>query len=389
MIEAPSARICDITIQGKDSASLKSAPVISTEWISQPFTTWLHSFGLNSVAETPECCHERYIGHGYRPSPSTWLYCLQSAFHPTNETLNVWTHAIPCLLMLRHYWNFSNLYLDDVTNPILYPYWFFAAGVMVVLLGSSCAHLFNCLSYGAREVCFCCDYGVIALQAIGLTCSFTFYLCPYSCIKQWPGIFHVSYVTIMVGNVSTVAISCLTRYPAIPHRNLLRVLSYVIMYIALNIPCVYRYSSASSIAQPNNLTFVDLNLLSLPCNLATSSTSANYFNETCLVMLLGAIIQALKIPERWLPGFFDIVGHSHQLFHLLTACGLYYQSLLIEPALLEALQLNRAGFLQPEDLQITWFTSVLVPTTCAVLSCAAAIYYSVDLHKSHSKVKSC
>ncbi|RWV92320.1 hypothetical protein GW17_00045320 [Ensete ventricosum] len=33
---------------------------------------------------------------------------------------------------------------------------------------------------------------------------------------------------------------------------------------------------------------------------------------------LGALVYATRIPERWMPGKFDIAGHSHQLFHVTT-----------------------------------------------------------------------
>jgi adiponectin receptor len=38
---------------------------------------------------------------------------------------------------------------------------------------------------------------------------------------------------------------------------------------------------------------------------------------------LGAAVYALRVPERWFPGRFDLVGHSHQLFHLFVIAGAY------------------------------------------------------------------
>lgn len=34
--------------------------------------------------------------------------------------------------------------------------------------------------------------------------------------------------------------------------------------------------------------------------------------------ILGAAIYAARVPERWRPGAFDIVGNSHQIFHVLV-----------------------------------------------------------------------
>ncbi|AEE86910.1 putative protein [Arabidopsis thaliana] len=38
---------------------------------------------------------------------------------------------------------------------------------------------------------------------------------------------------------------------------------------------------------------------------------------------LGALVYATRIPERWMPGKFDIAGHSHQLFHVLVVAGAF------------------------------------------------------------------
>ncbi|EAZ20642.1 hypothetical protein OsJ_36258 [Oryza sativa Japonica Group] len=38
---------------------------------------------------------------------------------------------------------------------------------------------------------------------------------------------------------------------------------------------------------------------------------------------LGVAVYAARVPERWFPGRFDLVGHSHQLFHLLVVAGAY------------------------------------------------------------------
>ncbi|KAG5614548.1 hypothetical protein H5410_014372 [Solanum commersonii] len=38
---------------------------------------------------------------------------------------------------------------------------------------------------------------------------------------------------------------------------------------------------------------------------------------------VGALIYALRVPERWMPGKFDIAGHSHNLFHVLVVAGAY------------------------------------------------------------------
>jgi adiponectin receptor len=39
--------------------------------------------------------------------------------------------------------------------------------------------------------------------------------------------------------------------------------------------------------------------------------------------LAGVVVYATRVPERWMPGRFDLAGHSHQLFHVLVIAGAY------------------------------------------------------------------
>lgn len=50
-----------------------------------------------------------------------------------------------------------------------------------------------------------------------------------------------------------------------------------------------------------------------------------------VIYLGGAGVYALRVPERWKPGAFDIAFHSHQLFHVavVLAAGVHYKAVLI------------------------------------------------------------
>ncbi|CAI8610396.1 unnamed protein product [Vicia faba] len=37
--------------------------------------------------------------------------------------------------------------------------------------------------------------------------------------------------------------------------------------------------------------------------------------------LIGTMFYVTRIPERWKPGWFDLAGHSHQIFHVLVVAG--------------------------------------------------------------------
>lgn len=40
-----------------------------------------------------------------------------------------------------------------------------------------------------------------------------------------------------------------------------------------------------------------------------------------LIYVTGCLIYAVRIPERWRPGMFDLWGHSHQIMHLFVVLG--------------------------------------------------------------------
>lgn len=46
-----------------------------------------------------------------------------------------------------------------------------------------------------------------------------------------------------------------------------------------------------------------------------------YEMAMALSYLIGTMFYVCRIPERWKPGWFDLAGHSHQIFHVLVIMG--------------------------------------------------------------------
>lgn len=55
----------------------------------------------------------------------------------------------------------------------------------------------------------------------------------------------------------------------------------------------------------------------------------NYLILSGLLYVVGALLYALRVPERFAPGRFDMVGASHQIFHvlILAAAAAHYISI--------------------------------------------------------------
>ena len=47
----------------------------------------------------------------------------------------------------------------------------------------------------------------------------------------------------------------------------------------------------------------------------------SYFIGLGLLNGTGAAIYGARVPERWAPGKFDVVGSSHQIMHIMVMCG--------------------------------------------------------------------
>ncbi|XP_076823248.1 membrane progestin receptor epsilon-like [Clavelina lepadiformis] len=324
-------------------------------------------------------CPNKYIVHGYRPSPSSWNYCLKSLFYPTNETLNVWSHAIPLFAMAKHYWNFACLYPDYLTSPIFYPYWVFVVGVVAVFSGSCFAHLFQCKSPAFFNACFCYDYAGIAIYGAGTAVAVGLYLCPYSCTGLSPDSSSWIFDVVVVVHPLAVVCLCLSLYPGVPTTlsYILRIITCIVYVLVAFLPCFYKY------------TLVPDSASAMQCRLGNDVASIITFAIMIICFIISALLQGTKYPESFYPGKFDIIGHSHQIFHLLFAIVVFLQTLLIEWSLTEWIVLLQTGLIQPETLQITLFKAVVIPTISALLSGAAGIRYSNDLRrlKCHTKAE--
>ena len=59
-------------------------------------------------------------------------------------------------------------------------------------------------------------------------------------------------------------------------------------------------------------------------------TAVSHYAVMGALYLGGAAIFAARIPERWAPGRFDLVGNSHQVFHvaIVAAAAVHYRGVM-------------------------------------------------------------
>ncbi len=143
------------------------------------------SLPLLRHTDVPPRVTENFILSGYRFPNYSLLQCLVSAFLPTNETGNFWTHFLPIFVFTFHFLEvFTWEGAPEPSNPFFYPFWNYFLGVLYLLLASSLAHLLNSMSLIIREICFFVDYGTISAYTVGSSLAYYYYIHPQAGIPE-------------------------------------------------------------------------------------------------------------------------------------------------------------------------------------------------------------
>uniref|UniRef100_W5N763 Progestin and adipoQ receptor family member 9 n=1 Tax=Lepisosteus oculatus TaxID=7918 RepID=W5N763_LEPOC len=274
--------------------------------------------------DVPARVTESFILSGYRFPDCSFSECLASAFRPTNETGNFWTHFLALFVFAFHCLEpAGGGQARALSDPFFYPFWTYALGAAGLLAVSSLAHLFNAMSLQVREICFFVDYGTISAYTVGSSLAYFYYIHPRAGLapagarrgnasQAWPpaagpspprlarGFFDTFYIpsTCLVALICTLA-CCSSRQRWRRHRYVIRTLVFLLPFAVASAPIFYR-------------------LYAGPPGGGGGGTLAPFFYRHCFWLVMSALINVSKIPERLSPGHFDIWGHSHQWFHCFT-----------------------------------------------------------------------
>lgn len=259
-------------------------------------------FGLRSE-DVPAQFREMFICSGYRKPYGSAVDCVKSAFLPLNETVNVWTHFVPFLLFLARFatifWKYS------LSETYVYPLLSFAVGICGFLLMSSGAHLFNSMSPRVRHICFFFDYSAISVYSVGAGQAFYFYS---RSLKTDNILFSSSSVFLTIScliSVISTYTCCASRHRWPKLKYVIRTLCFVVAFFLNSSPYVHRV-----LVDPAPQLQTQQELL-----------ARSYFRRHSYFYLISALANMSRMPERLIPGVFDIIGHSHHFLHIFTALG--------------------------------------------------------------------
>lgn len=249
--------------------------------------------------QMPEHFHESYIVKGYRNPKSSPFQCVLSLFSATNETLNFWTHFLPSWYFM---WVLRDLAvtLDFRHDSFTWPLLAYMVMCCIYPLASAVAHLFNTMSDSARHICFFLDYSAIAAMSFSVALSYKAYCFPDNLKFTILGDVYIPLA--FVNAIICIIVSCKSRLiPASAFRKVIRLSALGFPCVFTIIPVIYRLIAGSE---------RELNL------------SSHYHHGISFFFLFAsAFLYGSHLPERLFPGRFDIVGHSHQLFHVCSILG--------------------------------------------------------------------
>lgn len=239
-----------------------------------------------------------FIVTGYRFIPKEqWHRLILSAFHIHNETGNIHTHLGGLFLVGILFWLTSTL--DPLTTTtadrwIVTMYLFAAAKCLICSVSwhimAGCADIqwftcFACIDYtgiswlvaASLETIvyngFYCQPSLIALYTVGvIAIGITMSILPWS-----PWFNDLRYRTIRI--TLFLGMACMGIVPFV-HGTIIHGYENMAQFYAPLIPSLGSY-------------------------------------------IVGVILYSFRWPERWAPGKFDIVGHSHQLWHVAIVLAIY------------------------------------------------------------------
>jgi len=216
--------------------------------------------------------------------------CIKSLFHFHNESLSIWTHLLGFVLFFVLMILTLGGLLEDAKPVDYFVFACFLFSAQLQMIGSTLFHMFGCYSANAYSWLAKLDYCGISILIVG-----SYYPPLYYCFQCHPAA-QISYMTIItVFGAIGVSVSCLQIFST-PRYRVVRAAFFLVFGLFAVIPMPH-------------LLFVNDIVFTQPI----------LWREVLMgtLYVVGALIYASRIPEKWMPGKFDFAG-SHVIWHLFT-----------------------------------------------------------------------
>ncbi|XP_069118210.1 membrane progestin receptor beta-like [Argopecten irradians] len=327
--------------------------------------SWVRSLQVRHLThqqEVPEKYREDGILTGYRLANQPWRYYIGSLFQIHNETLNVWTHLIGMFIIWYALGQYFLIY-DWWTDKDSWPMLTFGICSSLTHLLSSLAHLLHSKNLYVHHLVFMIDFIGVVLFAFG-TGILAMYSCSdkemYMVLKPFY-LYVLAFMTWFNHAFFCFALLCFSGGPQVVKRRALQVGALLVEVVLIFIPFFPRYCKC--FADPE-------------CSLR----SFDHITLTFPAFGAQAFFFLSQIPERFFPGKFDIVGHSHQIFHV---CATVAQLLQMR-AVHQDIQNGVSSHAQPDLSSMLTVLTVLI--VCSIGSiCFLQQYIPCSLKRVKAK----
>ncbi|KAK2841580.1 hypothetical protein FQN49_006119 [Arthroderma sp. PD_2] len=237
-----------------------------------------------------------HIHSGYRPASASFLRSFHSLTYLHNETVNIYTHLLPALLTIpisiALYQTISPRYHTATTGDVIAFSCFFA-GAAFCLGMSALYHTISNHSPWVAYIGNACDYlGIVGLITGSFIPSvyYGFYCMPNLQRLYW------GMIVLLGAGCAAVATVPRFRAPALrPFR--------AAMFVALGLSAIFPVTHG---------------VIAFGFNQARQQIGLDWLITQGALYIIGASIYAARVPECLHPGKYDIIGHSHQIFHVLV-----------------------------------------------------------------------
>ncbi|KAI5788455.1 hemolysin-III related-domain-containing protein [Geopyxis carbonaria] len=231
-----------------------------------------------------------FILHGYRRATGSFKKCFHSLFYFHNETINIYTHLIGAVCAVSLLPLFTRL--PTASTPELLSFTIFLLSATACLALSATYHTIQSHSHSVARFGNQLDYLGIIILIWGSFVPSVYY--GFLCHPQLRNIYW-GMITVLSLLCAAVTVNPKFRTPKWrPFR--------AGMFVALGgsavVPVLHGVVGlygAVALDQRMGLRWVV---------------------AQGLLYVVGAAIYAARVPERWAPGRFDLVGASHQIFHV-------------------------------------------------------------------------
>lgn len=235
----------------------------------------------------------QFLLQHHRPQLNSVLECLRSVFMLHTETLNVWTHLLGAIGVTFLY-AYHICYISPHWQQTLIFSLFFV-GAIICMAISAAYHALLCHSEAVFRLFAKFDYcGVILLNA---TSYFLWIYYSFYCLRL-----HRLFYVIFSATLSFIGIGVVIQDKFCEPR-----------YMTFR-ACVFMTLGLISV-------FPGVHFITFESFRTPATSSITWMLTMAVCYLLGGLVYAAKIPERYFPGKFDIVFQSHQILHVAVVGG--------------------------------------------------------------------